>query len=214
MCDVDSKLMIYHENLKRLRRHLEVVRQIQMAPQMYVCAVGEVVRRRTFSQAFLVWAGELASQLQAVHSDELVRRRDFQSRFEGHFLNMLFPGMEDSPPPFATQAPLPFDTMLAKVIILIWSILFFPYDLQKLLYSLKNVNAHACLQLNKDDVDRLKTEVPNLATSLTVPEISQLADLFTRSISKTLKTVEKNSTAIEEHLVRVRTVLINCNIND
>lgn len=115
MCDVANKLMIYHENLKRLRRHLEVVRQIQMAPETYISAVGEVVRRRTFSQAFLVWAGELASQLQAVHSEELSRRREFQSRFEGHFLNTLFPGMEDCPPPFATQAPVPFDTMLPKV---------------------------------------------------------------------------------------------------
>lgn len=115
MCDVASKLMIYHENLKRLRRHLEVVRQIQMAPQMYVCAVGEVVRRRTFSQAFLAWAGDLSSQLQAVHSEELGRRRDFQTRFDGHFLNTLFPGMEDCPPPFATQPPVMFDTMLPKV---------------------------------------------------------------------------------------------------
>ncbi|KAJ1525712.1 hypothetical protein ONE63_008923 [Megalurothrips usitatus] len=169
MCDVASKLMIYHENLKRLRRHLEVVRQIQMAPQMYVCAVGEVVRRRTFSQAFLAWAGELASQLQAVHSEELARRRDFQSRFEGHFLNTLFPGMEDCPPPFATQAPIPFDIMLPK--------------------------------LSKEDVDRLKTDVPNLAMSLTVPELGQLADFFARSVPRNKKSVDKDATTIEENLI-------------
>lgn len=173
MCDVASKLMIYHENLKRLRRHLEVVRQIQMAPQMYVCAVGEVVRRRTFSQAFLAWAGELASQLQAVHSEELARRRDFQSRFEGHFLNTLFPGMEDCPPPFATQAPIPFDIMLPK--------------------------------LSKEDVDRLKTDVPNLAMSLTVPELGQLADFFARSVPRNKKSVDKDATTIEENLVNAVT---------
>lgn len=173
MCEMASKLMIYHENLKRLRRHLEVVRQIQMAPQMYVCAVGEVVRRRTFSQAFLAWAGQLASQLQAVHSEELGRRRDFQARFEGHFLNTLFPGMEDCPPPFATQAPIAFDTMLPK--------------------------------LSKEDVDRLKIDVPSLAMSLTVPELAQMADLFARYVPKSQKSIDKNNAAIENQLVNAIT---------
>ncbi|KAK3908461.1 RB1-inducible coiled-coil protein 1 [Frankliniella fusca] len=173
MCDVASKLMIYHENLKRLKRHFEVVRQIQMAPEMYVCAVGEVVRRRTFSQAFLAWAGKLASQLQAVHSEEITRRRDFQSKFEGHFLNTLFPGMEDCPPPFATQAPAPFDSMLPK--------------------------------LSREDVEKLKTDVPNLAMSLTLPEPSQLANLFLKSALRTQKSLEKENAAIEEHLVNAVT---------
>nr|CAD7437975.1 unnamed protein product [Timema bartmani] len=115
MCDVNSKLVIYHENLKRLRRHLEVVQQIHLAPQMYVTAVGEVVRRRTFSQAFLMWASDLACHFLAVHNEEVTRRRDFQSQFDGHFLNTLFPGMEDFPPPFATQAPSIFDSGLPKL---------------------------------------------------------------------------------------------------
>lgn len=51
--DVSNKLMIYHENLKRLRKYLEITRQVQRTPQVYVAAVSEVVRRRTFSQAFL-----------------------------------------------------------------------------------------------------------------------------------------------------------------
>ncbi|XP_026289060.1 RB1-inducible coiled-coil protein 1 isoform X1 [Frankliniella occidentalis] len=179
MCDVASKLMIYHENLKRLKRHLEVVRQIQMAPEMYVCAVGEVVRRRTFSQAFLAWAGELASQLQAVHSEESSRRRDFQSKFEGHFLNTLFPGMEDCPPPFATQAPTPFDSMLPK--------------------------------LSREDVDKLKIDVPNLAMSLTVPEPSQLANLFLKSVLRTQNSLEKENAAIEKRLV---TAVSKANLED
>jgi hypothetical protein len=54
MCDVGNRLMIYYERLKRLRRHLDVIQQIHLSPQMYVSAVGEVVRRRTFSQAFLL----------------------------------------------------------------------------------------------------------------------------------------------------------------
>ncbi|KAL6432753.1 hypothetical protein ACFW04_006265 [Cataglyphis niger] len=115
MVEVGNKLIIYHESLKRLRRHLEVLQQIHLAPQMYISAVIEVVRRRTFSQAFLVWASNLACQLLTVHSEELARRREFQSKFNGHFLNTLFPGLEDTPPPFATQAPSVFDNGLPKL---------------------------------------------------------------------------------------------------
>ncbi|XP_071633138.1 uncharacterized protein Atg17 isoform X2 [Temnothorax longispinosus] len=115
MVEVGNKLIIYHESLKRLRRHLEVLQQIHLAPQMYMSAVVEVVRRRTFSQAFLVWASNLACQLLTVHNEELARRREFQSKFDGHFLNTLFPGLEDTPPPFATQAPSVFDNGLPKL---------------------------------------------------------------------------------------------------
>jgi RB1-inducible coiled-coil protein 1 len=54
MSDVGNRLMIYYEKLKRLRRNLDVIQQIHLSPQMYVSAVGEAVRRRTFSQAFLL----------------------------------------------------------------------------------------------------------------------------------------------------------------
>ncbi|PNF24637.1 hypothetical protein B7P43_G00746 [Cryptotermes secundus] len=117
MCDVGSRLMMYYEKLKRLRRHLDVIQQIHLSPQMYINAVGEVVRRRTFSQAFLLWASDLACQLLVIHNEEVARRRDFQSQFDGHFLNNLFRGMEDFPPPFATQAPLPFDLNLPRLAI-------------------------------------------------------------------------------------------------
>lgn len=52
--ETDHKLMIYHESLKRLRRHVEIIQQIHLAPSMYLSAVAEVVRRRAFSQAFLL----------------------------------------------------------------------------------------------------------------------------------------------------------------
>lgn len=115
MMEVDGKLVMYHESLRRLRRQLEILRQIHLAPQMYVSAIAEVVRRRTFSQAFLVWASNLACQLLSVHSEEIERRREFQNKFDGHFLNTLFPGLEDTPPAYATQAPSVFDNGLPKV---------------------------------------------------------------------------------------------------
>lgn len=61
------------------------------------------------------WASDLACQLLAIHNEEVARRKDFQGQFEGHFLSTLLPGMEDLPPPFATQAPSPFDLDLPKV---------------------------------------------------------------------------------------------------
>lgn len=54
MFEADNRLMFYHRSLNRLQRHLSIVEQIHQAPSMYMQAINEVVRRRTFSQAFLV----------------------------------------------------------------------------------------------------------------------------------------------------------------
>ncbi|XP_014479302.1 PREDICTED: RB1-inducible coiled-coil protein 1 isoform X4 [Dinoponera quadriceps] len=151
MMEVDSKLVMYNESLKRLRRHLEVLQQIHLAPQMYMSAVAEVVRRRTFSQAFLVWASNLACQLLTVHSEELARRREFQNKFDGHFLNTLFPGLEDTPPPFATQAPSVFDNGLPK--------------------------------LTADDMESLRSQLPDLARSISTPDLNGITQFF---LSKSL----------------------------
>lgn len=53
ICEMDGRLVLHHENLKRLRKSLEVVQQLHHAPRMYLSAVSEVVRRRSFSEAFL-----------------------------------------------------------------------------------------------------------------------------------------------------------------
>lgn len=54
MVDSNHKLIIYHENLKRLQRYLEVLQQIHLTPTTYLNAIVEVVRRREFSQAYLL----------------------------------------------------------------------------------------------------------------------------------------------------------------
>ncbi|XP_050497686.1 RB1-inducible coiled-coil protein 1 isoform X4 [Diabrotica virgifera virgifera] len=113
--ETDNKLVIYNESLKRLTKHLIILEQVHKAPATYLCAVAEVVRRRTFSQHFLLWASELACHLLTIRNEEIVRRKEFQSRFQGHFLSSLFPGMDDLPPDFATQAPPMFDTGLPKL---------------------------------------------------------------------------------------------------
>ncbi|KAL1494677.1 hypothetical protein ABEB36_010242 [Hypothenemus hampei] len=114
--ELNSLLMYFHEHLQRLRKHLEVFQQLHLAPLIYVNAVVEVVRRRSFSQMFLMWASDLACQQLTIHNEELTRRKEFSTQFDGHFLNVLFPGMSDVPPPFATEAPLIFDAKLPKIL--------------------------------------------------------------------------------------------------
>lgn len=113
--EVDWKVALYQESLRRLRKHMEILQQIHLAPELYVNAVIEVVRRRTFSGAFLEWANTCACKLQEMHNQEVSRRREFNSKFEGHFLGSLFPGLEDLPPAFANQPPVVFDSILPKV---------------------------------------------------------------------------------------------------
>ncbi|XP_055644823.1 RB1-inducible coiled-coil protein 1 isoform X2 [Toxorhynchites rutilus septentrionalis] len=113
--ELDNSLLFYHSCLKRLQRYLGIIEQIQIAPCLYVSAVTEVVRRRMFSGSFLKWASDLASRLMTIHNDEVVRRHNFTTQFEGHFLNTLFPGLEDMPPQYAIPAPSVFDSSLPSL---------------------------------------------------------------------------------------------------
>jgi RB1-inducible coiled-coil protein 1 len=63
----------------------------------------------------LQWAGDLARHLLTIYNDEVLRRQSFRFSFDGHFLNTLFPGIEDFPPKFATEAPSAFDTDLPRL---------------------------------------------------------------------------------------------------
>ena len=53
ICDIDGKLVIHHETLKKLKRRLEIIQQTYDAPVVYAQAVHEVVRRRLFASQFL-----------------------------------------------------------------------------------------------------------------------------------------------------------------
>uniref|UniRef100_A0A182P687 RB1-inducible coiled-coil protein 1 n=1 Tax=Anopheles epiroticus TaxID=199890 RepID=A0A182P687_9DIPT len=91
--ELDSTLHLYHTSLQRLQKHLSIIEQIHMVPCIY-------------------WASDLACRLMAIHNEEVVRRQEFASLFEGHFLSSLFPGMNDMPPSYAIQAPSVFDSSL------------------------------------------------------------------------------------------------------
>ncbi|XP_055711061.1 RB1-inducible coiled-coil protein 1 isoform X2 [Phlebotomus papatasi] len=115
MYEIDSKLLFIHRNCRRLQKHMGIIEQIHQAPSVYVTAVTEVVRRRNFSSAFLLWASDLACHLLTIYNEEVVRRQEFWSMFEGHFLCTLFPGMDDMPPAYATEAPSMFDSSLPNL---------------------------------------------------------------------------------------------------
>lgn len=60
LADVDSRLVLQHENLRRLRRHFELLRQLHQAPEIYLRSMVEVVRRRHFANKYLQWTETLS----------------------------------------------------------------------------------------------------------------------------------------------------------
>lgn len=60
IADVDSRLVLQHENLRRLRRHFDLLRQLHLAPAVYLRSIIEVVRRRLFATKFCQWATTLS----------------------------------------------------------------------------------------------------------------------------------------------------------
>ncbi|KAH8381749.1 hypothetical protein KR093_011651 [Drosophila rubida] len=116
MSDFDNRLLFYLRCLRRAERHINIIEQIHRAPSTYVAAVTEVVRRKIFSDQFRRWASRLSVDFDRIHGEELQRRQLFNASFEGHFLNILFPGMGDMPPTFANEHPeLSFDTRLPQL---------------------------------------------------------------------------------------------------
>ncbi|XP_068228950.1 RB1-inducible coiled-coil protein 1-like isoform X2 [Palaemon carinicauda] len=113
--ELDNKLSMYHESLRRLTGLLQVVDQIHRAPRVYVSAITEVARRNYFSQAFVEWATALSAESLEVWEREVGTRRKFLQQFSSHFLASLFPGLDDLPPDFATQPPDKFDDNLPKL---------------------------------------------------------------------------------------------------
>lgn len=114
--DLDAKLMIYRENLLRLNRHFEIIDQVHKAPDLYLSACVESLRRRRFSKRYLHWANSVAKMSQELYQNEMSTRKEFDSKLATHFLSGLFPGLTHSyPPPFATNQPEPFDTKLPRI---------------------------------------------------------------------------------------------------
>uniref|UniRef100_A0A0K8UHR7 RB1-inducible coiled-coil protein 1 n=1 Tax=Bactrocera latifrons TaxID=174628 RepID=A0A0K8UHR7_BACLA len=115
MSEFDNRLLFYLRCLRRAERHIQIIEQIHQAPCIYVAAVTEVVRRKIFSGEFRLWATKLAEDFEIIHNEEIRRRQQFNENFDGHFLNKLFPGMNDMPPAFANETPIIFDARLPNI---------------------------------------------------------------------------------------------------
>ncbi|XP_045469962.1 RB1-inducible coiled-coil protein 1 isoform X2 [Harmonia axyridis] len=114
---IGIQLDIFNETVERLRFQISILEKIYMAPTAYFACIAETVRRRSFSQAFIMWASEMACRLHTLHNEEVSRRKEFISKYEDTFVKMLFPGLEDLPPSYGTKAPSYFDTSLPKLTV-------------------------------------------------------------------------------------------------
>ena len=113
--EVGQLLIMHVEELKRLRKKLDVIEQIHMAPSIYLATAVEVVRRRSFSDHYLNKAVRIADTFSGLHDEELELRKNFQAKLKRHFLSKMFPGMEDNVPTFATERPVNFDQYLPEI---------------------------------------------------------------------------------------------------
>ncbi|XP_071836066.1 RB1-inducible coiled-coil protein 1-like isoform X2 [Apostichopus japonicus] len=110
-----GKMVIYHENLKRLRKRLEIVRQVVTAPDLYANSLVEIIRRRTYDKQYIEWAGLISRESKTVHSAEIHRRTEIAKQLQHHFLSSLFPGMESLPPVFMINEVNPYNHPLPPV---------------------------------------------------------------------------------------------------
>lgn len=115
MAEAGQQLVLYHEELRRLSKRLEVMEQIHLAPSIYIATVVEVVRRRAFSQNYRKKTTLIASTFGELHKKEVEVRTQFQEKLETHFLSSMFPGLDELPPDFATESPREFDVCLPRI---------------------------------------------------------------------------------------------------
>ncbi|CAG0881063.1 unnamed protein product [Cyprideis torosa] len=98
----DSEILFFHDNLQALRKHFGVLRQIHLAPGLYLSAAVE-------------WSIKLSHRGNSLYRSEVARRQSLSIELEAHFLRALFSGLGDLPPNFATVAPRPFDLYLPEI---------------------------------------------------------------------------------------------------
>ena len=117
MADKGHNLVMYSQELQRLQMKMEIIEQIHAAPSMYIACSVEVVRRKAFSDRFLLKAAALSEKFSDLYEEEMSLRQNFHAKLHKHFLSKMFPGMDDLPPAFATQNPNPFDKQLPGITI-------------------------------------------------------------------------------------------------
>lgn len=61
--EVHERLNLQNENLRRLRRHFDLLRQLHQAPSIYLRSMVEIVRRKHFAAKFIEWAERLSGSI-------------------------------------------------------------------------------------------------------------------------------------------------------
>lgn len=115
MLEASERIMMIREKIRRLKLQMDVVRQIHQAPQLYVDAVIEVIRRRSFASKYHEWTVLISGDSNTVHETEIFARRTFTPKLNCHFLSTMFPGISDRPPAFAINSPPQFDQQLPQL---------------------------------------------------------------------------------------------------
>ncbi|XP_033110064.1 RB1-inducible coiled-coil protein 1-like [Anneissia japonica] len=91
---IHSKMVVYHENLKRLKKRLEIADQVYNSPTLFAKALAEIYLRRQYEVQFSQRFGAV-SEMQLKEVD---RRKELSIMMQTHFLNALFPGLSNLPP--------------------------------------------------------------------------------------------------------------------
>lgn len=129
-----------------------------------------------FFVAVFQWASDLASRLVTIYDDEVMRRQDFCSSFEGHFLNSLFSGTGDMPPTYAIQAPSIFDSGL-------------PNLTQNGMTNFCSFQNYLTIQFYQFiDLDVLSTYLPEVTSKITLPDLSAVIQFFMQTSGNSIQT--------------------------
>eukprot|EP00095_Tigriopus_kingsejongensis_P007557 maker-scaffold104_size368486-snap-gene-2.42 protein:Tk07557 transcript:maker-scaffold104_size368486-snap-gene-2.42-mRNA-1 annotation:"rb1-inducible coiled-coil protein 1" len=171
MAEVGQNMVIHTEELRRLNRKLEVIEQLHTAPSIYVATAVEVVRRRAFSGRFLDNTKALSAKFSTIHSEEVTFRRNFQNKLKRHFLSKMFPGMDDLPPPYATESPGVFDHHLPHITL---------EDVEQLRKSFPDLAASLQVPDESDFADLLAKSINQTLTETQGVALTRLQDMPTR----------------------------------
>jgi len=109
------RVLLYGESLKKLKRSLEVVDQINLAPKVYFTVFREVNRRNQFNFFFKLWSRFIVQMNSQLIANENKQRNDFRKLISSHFLLSFFPKFDDDVPEFACNLPEDYDQCIPLV---------------------------------------------------------------------------------------------------
>ncbi|XP_065673827.1 RB1-inducible coiled-coil protein 1 isoform X9 [Hydra vulgaris] len=165
ICSLNSKIVIYHDFLKKIKKRMDIFEQVYDAPKLYVLSVIEVVRRRHFSKQFCEWAKSVAESSKITRNEEIQRRQVFQQVFRQHFVQSLIPGLDRLPTPFAEDLPVSCDNELPE--IQVEDIQFIQQHVPDLVSEmnmsdimLTSTQVQHCL--SQDNLQKLAQEIPDV----------------------------------------------------